>query len=181
MNNSFKIERFEGIPSQLDLSNLSSLLYDCVVDGASIGFLTPFSVEKARVFWDGLVNQFQSKSRILFVARDISKSSSSGNIVGTVQLILDMPDNGVHRGEIVKLMVSPLYRRMGIAKQLLEIAEQVAKEYKKTLLVLDTNTGEGAELLYQSIGYKLCGVIPNFSISSVDRSLKPTSYMYKLL
>ena len=74
-------------------------------------------------------------------------------MVGTVQVVLALPPNQPHRGEIAKLLVHRSARRRGIAQLLMEHAETEARAEGKTLLVLDTVTGDAAERLYARLGW----------------------------
>ena len=87
-----------------------------------------------------------------------------GELVGTVQVVLAVPPNQPHRGDIAKLLVRRSARRRGIAEQLMDGAEREARAEGKTLLVLDTVTGDAAERLYTRLGWQRVGVIPNYAL-----------------
>ena len=74
-------------------------------------------------------------------------------VVGTVQVLLSFPPNQPHRGEIAKLLVHRSARKRGVAQALMARAEQEARDEGKTLLVLDTVTGDPAERLYTRLGW----------------------------
>jgi ribosomal protein S18 acetylase RimI-like enzyme len=103
-----------------------------------------------------------------------------GRVLGTVQLVLDMPQNGQHRAEIAKLMVAPDARRRGIARSLMQWAEDVCRAEQRSLIVLDTRTGDAAEPLYLSLGFQLAGIIPAYAMSDTG-TLDSTSIMFKQL
>ncbi len=50
----------------------------------------------------------------------------------------------------------------------------------RTLLVLDTQTGEPAEALYSRLGYERTGVVPDYA-RFPDGRLGATTFMHKLL
>ncbi|MBB1580685.1 GNAT family N-acetyltransferase [Serratia sp. OS31] len=160
---------------QSAIPELAAMLHASVSQGASIGFVMPFSLEQAQAFWQRLLPAIEREERLLLVARD------DGRVVGTVQLLLDMPDNGRHRAEVVKLMVHPQARRRGIARSLMLQVQQLAVEHRRHLLVLDTLTGDTAEGLYRLLGFQLAGSIPQYARASNGGALDATSYMYKLL
>ncbi|MEO0598022.1 MAG: GNAT family N-acetyltransferase, partial [Chloroflexota bacterium] len=58
--------------------------------------------------------------------------------------------------------------------------ETHARQRDISLLVLDTLEGAPSELLYQKLGYKEAGKIPNFARIN-DGSLATTVYYYKIL
>jgi GNAT superfamily N-acetyltransferase len=154
---------------------LAEVLRDCVLNGASVGFELPFSLDEARAFWLGLAPAVERGERRLFVVRD-----EAGVICGTVQLVLAAMPNGLHRAEISKMLVHSRMRRQGIAQSLMLHAEAVARAERRTLIVLDTCTGYGAEQMYRKLGYQECGVIPEYA-TMPDGTLGAATFMYKLL
>ena len=153
---------------------LAGLLQACVEDGASIGFLMPFSRQDALDYWKKVSPLFQDKSRALFIAR-IEKA-----IIGSVQIDFAMPANQPHRCEITKLMVHPTTRGQGIAKELIKCLELEARNSNRTLITLDTRTGDHGEYLYKSLGYHSAGVIPGYAQSSAGL-FDDTTIFYKNL
>ena len=154
---------------------LAQLLIDCVAAGASISFMYPLARERAEAFWRGVTEGVRRGERILLIAED-----GAGTIVGTVQVVLAMPENQPHRGEIAKLMVHPSARRQGIAATLMTAADEAARGAGRTLLVLDTVTGGDAERLYPRLGWQRCGVIPDFALWPRG-GLCSTTVFYKAL
>ena len=94
----------------------------------------------------------------------LAAEDASGTIVGTVQVILNLPENQPHRGDVAKMLVHRRARRRGIGAALLAAAERSALNAGKTLLVLDTVTGSDGERLYARQGWKRCGEIPNYAL-----------------
>lgn len=139
---------------------LADVTMDCVEGGASIGFMQPLSRSRAVEFWDGVLASAQRGERLVLVAED----SATQSIIGTVQLILAMPDNQPHRADVAKMQVHRCARRRGVGAALLQAIEAEARGAAKTLLVLDTVTGGDAERLYSSHGWQRCGVIPNYAL-----------------
>ena len=90
------------------------------------------------------------------------------------------PPNQPHRAEVRKLLVHPDFRRQGIARHLMREAEAHAVRIGRSLLTLDTRTGDSAEPLYTSLGYVTVGQIPHFSRDPQDAGkLDATTIMYK--
>jgi hypothetical protein len=52
------------------LHELVALLRDSVEDGASIGFLLPFSLESNRAYWNDTLREVESGNRVLLVAQN---------------------------------------------------------------------------------------------------------------
>ncbi len=166
----------EWTADERDLDALAEVLHAAVHAGASVSFVLPFSLEDARAFWlEKIAPGVRSGGRRVLLAR------VDGEIVGTVQLILDTPPNQSHRAEVAKLLVHPKSRRLGIGRALMRELEDVARREGRTLLTLDTRTGDKAEPLYRSMGYVLAGVIPQYARGPASADLEPTSLMYKVL
>ncbi|HVJ54981.1 MAG TPA: GNAT family N-acetyltransferase [Aliidongia sp.] len=174
MNATVVIEELDADAFDRAVPDLAETLRACVLAGASIGFILPFPFEAAADFWRSLIPAVRTGDRRLLVAR------LDERIVGTVQVVLSMPANGRHRAEIAKMLVHPSARRRGIARALMMRAEETARQAARSLLVLDTRTGDKAEPLYRSLGFALVGVVPAYA-RSIEGVLESTSVMYKLL
>lgn len=129
---------------------LAELLIDCVDGGASVSFMHPLPMPKALAFWRGVTDGVAQGERALLVAEDAE------GIVGTVQLVLDQPENQPHRADVSKMLVHRRARRQGLGAALMQAAENTARECGKSLLVLDTASGD-AERLYARLGWQRCG------------------------
>lgn len=151
---------------------LGGLLTACVEDGAGIGFILPLSQDKAEAFWRGRLADLETGSAFLMVAREGTA------IAGVVMLCLAPQDNGPHRAEVAKLMVHPGHRRKGIARKLMQAIDGLARSLDRWLLVLDTVTGDRAESLYPTCGYRHVGVIPDYAYGS-HGALDATTVFYK--
>lgn len=157
------------------IDELSDILETCVNDGASVSFMLPFTSEKSRPFWMSVAQSVDRGERIVLGAQD-----AQGVLVGTVQLIIDQPENQPHRADVAKLLVHTSARRGGVARKLMNGLERCAHQQGKTLLVLDTATGSGAELFYHNCGWQKVGVIPDYA-KMPDGTLTGTTLFYKTL
>jgi GNAT superfamily N-acetyltransferase len=144
-------------PSEAEIEALADLLIDCVEGGASVSFMHPLSRAKSVAFWRRVADEVTAGARALLVAED------EHGIVGTVQLVLEQPENQPHRADVSKMLVHRQARRRGIGAALMVAAEQWARELGKSLLVLDTASGD-AERLYARLGWQSCGVIPGYAL-----------------
>lgn len=153
---------------------LIELLRDSVDGGASVGFLPPLRDGEARTYWGGVVESLRGDSRLLWLAFDEER------LVGTVQLDLCTKGNGLHRAEIVKLLVHSAQRRRGIARTLMLAAEAEARRLGRTLLVLDTRADDAGEPLYRSLGWTCAGRIPEYARNG-DGGLDATALYYKVM
>ncbi|HEY1393303.1 MAG TPA: GNAT family N-acetyltransferase [Methylibium sp.] len=147
-------------PDPATVEALADVLVDCVEGGASVSFMHPLPRAKAIGFWQGVLAGAERGERTVLVAED----AGSKAIVGTVQVMLSMPDNQPHRADIAKMLVHRSARRRGVGEALMRAAEAVAREAGKTLLVLDTVTGGDAERLYARLGWQRCGEIPGYAL-----------------
>ena len=172
MSTSEQIEVRRLGASEVDahLDELAGVLTDCVAGGASVSYLAPFSHEQARGAFETVAAEVEQGRRLLLAA------FSGGDLVGTVQVVLALPPNQPHRAEIAKLLVHRSARRRGIARLLMERAEEEARAVGKTLLVLDTVTGDSAERLYERLGWNRVGVIPGYALYPDGRPCDTTVF-----
>ena len=70
-------------------------------------------------------------------------------------------------------------RQRGVGAALMDAAERAAREAGKTLLVLDTASGE-AERLYERMGWTRVGVIPGYALWPQGGACD-TTYFYRTL
>lgn len=157
-----------------EIRGLSDVLIDCVEGGASVSFMLPMTRAKAESYWRGLSAGVERGERLVLAAEDID-----GTIVGTVQIILQQPENQPHRGDVAKMLVHRRARRRGVGEALLIAAERSALEAGKTLLVLDT-ASDAAERLYARQGWQRCGQIPNYALMP-DGTPCATTIFFKTL
>lgn len=175
MNPSFTLHTFSDADIRIHLECLAEVLSNCVDGGASVSFVLPFSTESALAFWRRTAESVARHERVVLVAKDAGQ-----RVVGTVQLIIDQPENQPHRADVAKLLVHECARRGGIARALMQRLEEVAMDLQKTVLVLDTATGSGAEQFYQRSGWLKVGEIPRYALMP-DGALTATSIFYKFL
>jgi GNAT superfamily N-acetyltransferase len=165
-----EIRRLDGPDLDANLDGLARVLADCVAGGASVSYMAPFSHEQARGVFDAFAAEAGEGRRVILAA------FAEGELVGTVQVVLAVPPNQPHRGEIAKLLVHRSARRRGVAQRLMEAAEVEARTEGKWLLVLDTVTGDPAERLYQRMGWNIVGVIPNYALYPDGRPCDTTVF-----
>ena len=158
MPGSFQIRCLETLGAR-QIQELSDVLIDCVEGGASVSFMLPMSRAKAEAFWHKASASLACGERAVLAAED-----AAGTIIGTIQVILNQPENQPHRGDIAKMLVHRRVRRQGVGAALLAAAERSALSAGKTLLVLDTVTGSDGERLYARQGWQRCGEIPNYAL-----------------
>jgi GNAT superfamily N-acetyltransferase len=167
------IRRLDAV-DDAQVDGLADLLLDSVDAGASVGFMHPLTKDRAVAFWRRVADGVAAGERALLIAEDDT------GIVGTVHLMLALPENQPHRADLTKMLVHPRARRQGLGAALMEAAEQMARDCGRTLLVLDTVTGSDAERLYARLGWVRVGEIPDFALLS-HGGLWGTMVFYKKL
>ncbi len=169
-----EIRRLGAAEVHAQLDDLAAVLHDCVAGGASVSYLSPFSHGDAREAFEAVAVEVEAGRRLLLAA------FANGDLLGTVQVILALPPNQPHRGEIAKLLVHRSARGRGIARLLMERAEAQARAEGKTLLVLDTVTGSNAERLYERLGWTRVGAIPGYALYPDGRPCDATIFWKSL-
>jgi len=160
-------------PGDADLAALAGVLADCVEGGASVSFLQPLGRERALAFWRRVAASAAAGERVLLVAED------EGGICGTVQVILDLPENQPHRADVSKMLVHRRARRRGVGEALMRAAEAAARDHRRSVLVLDTASDE-ARRLYERLGWIRVGDIPAYALLP-DGTPCATTYYYREL
>jgi GNAT superfamily N-acetyltransferase len=169
---SCRVRRVDTLTAS-DIEGLAAVLFDCVEGGASVGFMHPFTLGEALAWSRGLAADVEAGKRALLVAED------EHGIVGTVHLVLAMPDNQPHRADLCKMLVMRRARKQGVGAALMDAAEREARSSGKTLLVLDT-ASQDAERLYARMGWQRLGVVPGFALLP-DGGVCDTTYFYREL
>jgi GNAT superfamily N-acetyltransferase len=152
----WSVRRLDAL-DDAQIDGLADVLIDCVEGDASVSFMHPLTCVRAVAFWRRVAQGVAAGERALLVAED------ARGLCGTVQLLLDQPENQPHRADLSKMLVHRRARRQGLGAALGRAAEATARECGKTLLVLDTASGE-AERLYQRLGWMRVGVIPGYAL-----------------
>jgi GNAT superfamily N-acetyltransferase len=156
------------------IDELAGILIDCVEGGASVSFMQPLRPERAVAFWRRVARQVAAGERALLVAED------GLGLCGTVQLVLEQPENQPHRAGLTKMLVHRRRRRQGLGAALMRAAETTARECGKTLLVLDAVTGGDAARLYERLGWVRVGDIPGYALMPQGGLCSTTVYYRKL-
>jgi len=152
------LEIFRLASSAPTIAALSDILIEVVANGGSVSFMHPLASDVAAAFWTKSLAAADSGKRVVLGA------SLDGELVGTVTLDLDSPQNQPHRADIAKLMTKVRSRGLGVGRTLMLEAERIAVADGRTLLTLDTAAEDGAAGLYERLGYELVGEIPDYAL-----------------
>jgi len=150
-----KIRSLQSSPDTC--ARLSEMLVEAVANGGSVSFMHPLPLQEANAFWRDSLGSADRGERIVLGAFD------GEELIGTVTLLLKLSQNQPHRAEIAKMLTCLSHRHRGVATALLREAERAAVEHGRWLLVLDTAEDDGAAGLYERVGFKLAGLIPDYA------------------
>ena len=148
------------------LPELCLILQDCVNEGSSIGFLAPLSLLEAEKYWTQVAETIMKGNLHLFILTTSATSPGRDTppiILGTIQLSTIPKATHLHRAEVIKLLVSPSSRRLGIARKLMEHIEDFARGTGRTMLNLDTATGSAAVEMYRRLGWEEWGICKDYA------------------
>ncbi|KAJ4467595.1 acyl-CoA N-acyltransferase [Lentinula lateritia] len=174
---------------------LATLLKSCIDANITMNFIQPFSIEDASAFWLSAEENVVQKKQFVIIAQESSEDEADDNdsrheqhvqrgppvILGCVILYLAQLPNAKHRAEVGKLIVGREHRKRGIGKMLVDRMEDEARKHGRKILVLDTETGSGAELFYERVGYSKAGVIPDATLAPDGKQYTSYTYFYKRL
>ena len=165
-----KVEILKSI-SDLDLADLCNITEQAIKAGGGFGWITTPPRETLNKYWKGLVI---IQNRVLIVGR------LNNAIAGTLQLSLQ-PLNNESQKNIINItshFVAPWARGYGLAKNMIDQAEIIAKENGASCLQLDIReTQEAAIQLFKSKGYLQWGQNPNYAF--VQGKIIKGLYFYK--
>src|SRR4051812_13745221 len=171
MTPTWSVRRLHAV-DDAQIDGLADVLIDCVEGGASVSFMHPLTRDRAVDFWRRVAQGVAAGERALLVAEDAQ------GLCGTVQLILDQPENQPHRADLAKMLVHRRARRQGLGAALVRAAGDTARGGGKPLLVLDAVTDGDAARLYERLGWVRVGDIPGYALMP-DGEPCSTTYFYR--
>ena len=151
-----KVEILKTI-SDLDLADLCNITEQAIKAGGGFGWLKVPTRDKLNKYWKGLV---VVQNRVLIVGR-LNKA-----IAGTLQLSLQPTNNEAQKNivNITSHFVAPWARGYGLAKNMIDYSEVVAKENQGSLIQLDIRESQEAAIqLFKSKGFIQWGKNPNYA------------------
>lgn len=90
---------------------LANLLHACVLGGASVNFVLPFTLEQASEFWDTMAEDVANEKSFIFLADSSLESDGEEEVCGCVVMKPAWQPNGQHRADVNKMLVHQSYRR----------------------------------------------------------------------
>ena len=115
------------------LPQLAQIHAACIKhDNQLATFLPPLSHLRMLDYWREVSSDVE-KGRTVIILQ--FTDAEEGEVAGYVCLMMPVTETGPFRGEVNKLMVSPRHRRKGVARRVIELLEEVARERGRGLLV----------------------------------------------
>jgi ribosomal protein S18 acetylase RimI-like enzyme len=165
-----KVETLHSI-SDLDLADLCNITEQAIRAGGGFGWLKVPPRKVLNKYWNGLA---VVQSRILVVGR------LNNAIAGALQLGLQSPNNEAQKdiATITSHFVAPWARGYGLAKNMIDHTEAIAKENSIFCIQLDIReTQEAAIQLFKSKGYEQWGMNPSYA--QIEGNIIKGLYFYK--
>lgn len=142
--------------SASELEQLCQATEDAIADGIGFNWQHAPARETIETYWKGVM---MVPERHLFVGK------LDGTVVSSIQLVRPGKNNQMQAfaATVFGHFVAPWARGHGLAKALLQAAEQCAKTEGFSVLKLDVReTQEAAMALYESCDYVRWGILPQY-------------------
>ena len=125
---------FEPKKHQSLLSSIVDIHIACIETDHTIAtFIPPLDHGKMLRWWESRAQQIETGHRAI-IMHLATTNTGEEEVAGVVMLAKPKNETGPFRGIIEKLLVSPRHRQRGVATQLMQKLEEVARKDKVTLL-----------------------------------------------
>ena len=173
---SLRMATLSAAETETLLPELAELLHASVHAGASVSFVLPYSPDDALAFWRDKVLPGVAGAACCWRPPGGRQAGRRG----AARLRHPAQSTAPRRG--AQAAGASGFPAPGHRAGLDGKVEALAVAAGRSLITLDTRTGDRAEPLYASLGYVTVGVIPGFSRDSHDaHRLDGTTIMYKQL
>ncbi|MEC9346456.1 MAG: GNAT family N-acetyltransferase [Pseudomonadota bacterium] len=166
------IERLKSI-EEVDLQDLCDATEAAIRDGNGFGWLAVPRRSVLEAYWKGVV---------LMPERELFVAWLNGRIVGSTQLLRPSRHNEAqaHIARLSTFFIAPGARGLGLARGLLRMAEDVAREQGFLQIDLDVRATQKAAIqIYEQAGYVRWGTQRNYAV--VDQKQVPGYYYSRAL
>jgi len=156
-----------------DLQDLCDATDSAIEAGGGFGWLKLPARETLERYWQGVLTM---PARIMFVAR------LDGVICGSIQLVFPAKNNEAQSlsVQLTANFIAPWARGHGLARMMIEAAEDKAREEGAAVINLDVReTQEAAIKLYENMGYINFGTHPFYA--RVEGKSVKGCYYYKVI
>ncbi len=167
------IELADETLSLPDLNDLCDATDAAIEAGGGFGWLELPARDILERYWQGVITM---PSRKLIIGR------LDGVICGTAQITMPPNNNQAqaHAAQLSSIFVAPWARQYGLARMIIEHAEEVARKADFTILNLDIReTQQAAIALVESMGFVHIGTHPFYA--HVGGEYVAGQYFYKLI
>ncbi|KAJ7351285.1 acetyltransferase [Mycena albidolilacea] len=135
------------------IPSFADIHIQCIeIDETIATFMPPLNRHVIIDWWKERAFDAAEGKRVIIMAFS-EDTDGAEQLAGFVILYRPLIEPSPFRGTVEKLLVSPKFRRQGLARKLMEKLEEEAKARGQTLLTLDTTTGGSAEMVYPKLGY----------------------------
>jgi ribosomal protein S18 acetylase RimI-like enzyme len=121
------------------LHEFVAIHHACIIqDFTQPTFLPPLQPEMTLRWWQARVDEVIEGTRTIVFATpsSLNGQDARGEVVAGVVMLSKPPsETGPFRGVVEKLLVSPIFRRRGVARALMMKLEEAGREAGRTLLV----------------------------------------------
>jgi GNAT superfamily N-acetyltransferase len=116
------------------LPSIARLHAACITTDHTLAtFLPPLSHDKILASWDEWNAQVEAGTRVIAV--QLTSDPDSNEVAGVASLFMPEIETGRHRSEVGRLLVSPGFRKRGLARGLMRVLEDVAREKGRWMVV----------------------------------------------
>lgn len=137
-------------------AEIHTVVHDVVAAGGAVGYHSPPTLERISLWLDGVLKQ----------VRDGDAAFGAALVDGVVRAVGLWRRGGTavfqHRAEIQQVMAHPSARGVGLGRLVVQGLVDHAREAGIEIVMLGTRgNNHGAIELYESIGFRECGRMPN--------------------
>ena len=159
--------------NKIDLADLCNITEQAIKAGGGFGWLNSPPRNILNKYWEGV---------LLVPNRNLILGRLNNVVAGTLQLVSQPPNNEAQQSisNISSHFLAPWARGFGLAKKMIDVAEQKALEMGSNCLQLDVREGQEAAIkLFESRGYKKWGTNPLYALVN-GKNIKGYYYYKKL-
>ncbi|NKE61120.1 GNAT family N-acetyltransferase [Lentzea sp. PSKA42] len=137
-------------------AEIHTVVHDVVAAGGAVGYHEPPTLDRISQWLDGVLKQ----------SRDGDAAFCAALVDGVVRAV-GLWRRGTtavfqHRAEIQQIMAHPSARGLGLGKRVVQGLVENAREAGIEIVMLGTRgNNHGAIELYESLGFRECGRVPN--------------------
>jgi GNAT superfamily N-acetyltransferase len=119
------------------IPSIARLHATCITTDHTLAtFLPPLSHDKILASWREWSSQVEAGTRVIVVQLTGGDDpDSKEEVAGVASLYMPETETGAHRCEVGRLLVSPEFRKRGLARKMMAVLEDVARERGRWMVV----------------------------------------------